>query len=308
MSHEAKLSANLEHQLDEWAHTCRGLWAAWESFALALARDAREGSIAHADFTAFAAKHPDANPRIGHAAGRWGSRYVAGMGAHLLGLAALLEQRELRLSVWAVVRAELELAGRAAWLIGPDIDSSCPSDTRAARFLMEALADARRHERAARSRKDADARRALKKAVQRVEADIDVTFPGHASLVGIPEDIDNPDWELSGEKAVGLSAGVKLFAHVAFDGAPGLYDSFSRLAHPSFVTLEKLAPTSKREQTVVSDYVTSEEQVVELVRLACLSFYKAAHLVAGYFLIDDSPLEEWAKESPANWFTGDPVE
>lgn len=180
---------------------------------------------------AFRRDHPSATPNLEWAAGQLGSRFVAGMGAHVMTLATLIDQRELRLSQWIAIRAELEMGGRAAWLIGRNKDGSCPSSNgRAARVLMELLADGRRHLRSAKARKNPVARRTLSGALAKVENDLDVVFPGW-ELEGAPEDCSLPTWKLGEEKHVGLSAGVKLFADVSFGGAAGLYDVFSTLAH-----------------------------------------------------------------------------
>ncbi len=37
-------------------------------------------------------------------------------------------------------------------------------------------------------------------------------------------------------------------------------------------------------------------------RLACLTFFKAAQLVAGYHGVDEGPLNAWASAAPAEWF------
>lgn len=72
--------------------------------------------------------------------------------------------------------------------------------------------------------------------------------------------------------------------------------------------------TSLRRQSteVASDgvitrpWVIDEHVVEEQVRLACLIFYKACHLVAGYHGVDDSALERWASSVPTAWFNEEP--
>lgn len=220
MSDQNSSNDDLAKQLDELASQCRSLWSAWEVVAggLGLVAPAESPAAVYAD--AFAREHPTVTANLGWASGQLGTRFVAGMGAHVLALAALIDQRELRLSEWAVIRAELEMGGRVAWLIGTLKDGSWPtSDARVARVLMELLADGRRHQRAADARKDTTARNAYREGVRKVEQELDTVFPGW-DLQSIPENPDRPAWELHGEKHVGLSAGVKLFADLSFGRAP----------------------------------------------------------------------------------------
>lgn len=295
---------DLAKQLDDLAHQCRSLWSAWEVVAAGLGSAAPAESPAALYADAFAREHPTVTSNLGWASGQLSTRFVAGMGAHVLTLAALIDQRQLRLSEWAVIRAELEMGGRVAWLIGPLKDGSWPtSDSRVARVLMELLADGRRHVRAAEARRDTTARNAYREGVSKVEQDLDTVFPGW-DLQSIPENPDLPAWELRGEKHVGLSAGVKLFADLSFGRAPGLYDAFSILAHPSWISLDVVLTTNHDIDGVThSFYVLQIEDLSNLVRLACLSFYKAAHLAADYFHIDKTPLETWADGAPPSWFS-----
>lgn len=304
MSEHNSSDEELAKQLDELAFQCRGLWSAWGVVAVGLGSAAPSESPAAMYANAFAHHHPTVTSNLGWATGQLATRFVAGMGAHVLTLASLIDQRELRLSEWAVIRAELEMGGRVAWLIGPLKDGSWPtSDARVARVLMELLADGRRHLRAAEARKDTTARGAYREGVRNVEHDLDTVFPGW-DLQSIPENPDLPAWELHGEKHIGLSAGVKLFAHLSFGRAPGLYDSFSILAHPSWISLDVVLTTNHDIDGVThSFYVLKIEDLSNLVRLACLSFYRAAHLGADYFHIDKTPLERWADGAPPSWFS-----
>ena len=289
-------------RLRELAVHCRNLWSAWSTMSPGLGSVAPEESPAAKYAAAFARDHPYATPNLGWASGQLGSRFVAGMGAHVMTLAALIDQRELRLSQWSVIRAELEMGGRAAWLIGTDKDGSWPSsDGRVARVLMELLADGRRHLRAAEARKDSGARKAFRDGIVGVQKDLDAVFPGW-ELEGVPENPNLPNWELGGERHVGLSAGVKLFADLSFGGAAGLYDVFSTIAHPSWISLESLTLNEDVDGVTHSAYVLRLDDLSELARLACLSFYWAGHLVADYFRIDKSPLEVWANSAPEAWF------
>lgn len=294
--------SHLKDELDELATQCRTLWSAWEAVALGLGHPTAT-SPAATDAEKFTTLHPDADRAIGWLAGMLGSRFVAAMGVHVVTLAALIDQRELRLSHWSVIRAELELAGRASWLIGPSKDRSWPdSETRAARAMMEILADARRHLRTAKAQKHATGRETHKLAENKIKKDLDIVFPGW-TLEDVPENPEKPHWELNREKHVGLSAGVKLFADLTLDMLDGLYDVFSTLAHPSWISLQMLSTDHEDEGITHSVFVLRLEQLDQLVQMACVSFYKAAHLVVDYFDLKDGPLEAWADDAPDHWFT-----
>lgn len=300
---EAKVSAIL----DPLANACRDLWGAWVGTSAQLGQVPAVDSLASKYAHAFAAKHPDARPTIGWAAGQFAGRYVSGMGAHVLGLAALLSGRELRLSHWAVIRSQLELGGRAAWLIAPDKDGHLPEpDAQIARVLMEALADARRHAKTASAAKlPADVKDAFAGGVTQVEADLTAVFPDWI-LTGLPEDHVKVEdkWTLAGERHVALAAGVKRFADFAFERVPGLYDRFSVLAHPSWVSLQALAPARDVDGVSVAEYSIEVAEVVKLVRLGCLALFRAAHLVVMYYGLDDTALTSWSNRH-SDWFSED---
>lgn len=67
--------------------------------------------------------------------------------------------------------------------------------------------------------------------------------------------------------------------------------------------METLTQDEDIDGVTYSSYVLSADDLTHLVRLACLSFYRAAHLVADYSWIDKSPLESWAERAPEAWFT-----
>lgn len=305
MSNEAADSDPLDGILGQHADACHSLWEAWLEIASQLARPAPVTAPASGYARAFAAKHGAARPSVAFAAGQYAGRYVSGMGAHVLGLAALVSAREFRLSYWAAVRAELELGGRVCWLIAPEKDGTLPEpDVQVARVLMEALADARRHAKRAKTTKlVAGSRRIFNDAVAEVEADLTAVFPGWA-LKGMPEEQQEEadKWHIGGERYVGLSAGVKKFADFAFEGVPGLYDLLSAMAHPSVISLGILAPVRIEDGVAVAEYSLKLEELESIVQLACVAFYRAAMLVVMYYELDDSPLMAWSA-TRLGWFS-----
>ncbi|MFK0242069.1 hypothetical protein ACIQTX_14540 [Microbacterium sp. NPDC090281] len=305
MSGEPTDSDRLDDTLRAHAEACHSLWEAWLEIASQLAHPAPVTAPASGYARAFTAKHAEARPNIAFAAGQYAGRYVSGMGAHVLGLAALVSAREFRLSYWAAVRAELELGGRVCWLIAPEKNGTLPEpDVQVARALMETLADARRHAKRAKTTKLApESRRFFNDAVAEVEADLTAVFPGWV-LKGMPEEQQEEadKWQIRGERYVGLSAGVKRFADFAFEGVPGLYDLLSAMAHPSIISLGILAPVRVDDGVAVAEYSLKLEDLESIVQLACVAFYRAAMLVVTYFELDDSPLMAWSA-ARLSWFS-----
>lgn len=293
-----EVSDDLKPKLQAWADLCDGLWAAWQTFARQLALGSAEGSPFRRDVERFVAAHPDAERLIAYAAGDTGSRVVAAMGQHISALAVLLRSGVVTLSVYPIVRAELELAGAAAWLLDPGTPKKpLGTDPRLARALMFVLADVRDHLRAGPYAKE-ELIQKLKARETKVRGQIDSVFHG-SKLAGSP----TRSWSVGGENYPATNAMIDLFTSLAFHpNSPSLYGFYSRFSHPSIITLQSLSKVTYTETTMHVDYHVPSDRIEDWVRLATMSLHKAAHIVAWYFGFETAALDEWVKTAPDSWF------
>ena len=86
----------------------------------------------------------------------------------------------------------------------------------------------------------------------------------------------------------------------------GLYDVLSDCSHPSLVRLATQSSMVEMGGGVSElRYVVPPDLLEWQARAACMILYQSAHLVAGYFGLDDSPLESWADRVPSRWFAAE---
>ena len=287
-------------EMDSWARHARSLVSAWFEVGNQAGvapmfsqrdRDARE----------FRNAVPAAPANMEYAVGDFAGCYVDAIAQHLLAVATLFEARQVALSVWPLVRAELEIAGRVGWLLDPGaVAKALPADARVARF-MELLASWCRERFTASKLRQKNRERSAAAGRDRQRDVLEQVFPESHTEWRHPG--DETKWNVGGENYLGLGPGATKFEQTHFNGVPGLYDLLSDYAHPSLI---RLSTQSRRHDDgsgiAVLSYELHQELLEWQVRIACLILFKAAHLVAGYFSLDGSPLESWAGAVPSNWF------
>lgn len=285
-------------ELDAMAKACAGLNAAWVEVGAGLAAVPSPASSAGSDAIQFVESKPGGPTNIAFAPGQYAGLYVDGIGQHLLALETLVSAGRVTIAPWPLIRAELELAGRVAWLLEPDLGEQS-GERRVARFYMELISSHQRERftagKLSRSRE--------KEAKKARDAKLEEARSVFGSLELDFSSIDKIEsWVISDESFKGLGEGARLFVQLCFLKSSGLYDFLSDYSHPS------LTAFARQTSEIVSDGVTTRPWVVELdtveheVRLACLVFYKACQILAGYFNIEASALDRWAESVPPKWF------
>lgn len=224
---------------------------------------------------------------------------------HVLAISALFESNQVVLSLWPLIRAELEIGGRVGWLLDPGTTTSPVSAAhRVARCQMEFLGTLCRERFTASHMKIRGRERESKTIRDRLRADLLQVFPDAQTDWSKPG--DEASWVVIGETYAGLGTAAKQFAGSLMGDPSGLYDVLSDYSHPSLIRL--------RTQSSMVDggegfgelrYALSRDQLEWQARVTCVIFYKAAHLVVGYFGLDDGPLETWADCVPSGWFAGE---
>lgn len=288
--------------MDQLADYCRSLVTAWFETARGNAVQPGAGSPAAIDARHFRHAWPGAPANVEHGPGQQAGLYVDAIGQHLLAIEALLHARRVTVALWPLVRAELELAGRVAWLLDPGIQQKA-GEVRVARLYLEMISSlqrdrytsgkfnsaAEKRSRTARDQKLAEARGLF----ERVE--VDLSSP---DMLG--------DWNIGGEAILGLGDAVGVFLEVSFGGKPkALYDILSDYSHPSLSAIARQTMPVEVEGVAMLPWTVEIEIVERRVQCACAILYKAAHFVASYYELDPSPLEQWANGVPAEWFGQD---
>lgn len=291
--------------LDALSETCEQLVMAWGRTAKGLADPPPAGSVVSQDEKWFYDEHPDAPGGLGQAAGRAAVEYVDAIGQHLQAVRALLLGRRVTLSIWAVVRAELELAGRVGWLVDPGSGTRrINGSQRVARFLMDGLAAICRARYTAGRMRNQELVRSLKRERERIRGDIGRLFPG--SQIGWERLGDEDGWIVGGETYLKLGEGVDQFSRGWLSDARGMYDTLSDLTHPSLPALAAQTKRIDHGDRIEMIYVVDPDTTDWQVQLACQTMYKAAHLVTGYLALPVDHLEAWAQRAVVDhpsWFS-----
>ncbi|MGH9116698.1 MAG: hypothetical protein ACRD0A_02110 [Acidimicrobiales bacterium] len=113
--------------MDELSAHVTALTMAWAATARRLGSAAGPTAPASYDDRALLVSHPGAPAGIVQAAGQSGAQYVDAIGQHVQAIGVLLDARQVTLSMWPIVRAELEIAGRVAWLLEPNTETTTVS-------------------------------------------------------------------------------------------------------------------------------------------------------------------------------------
>lgn len=250
--------------------------------------------------TVAARNNPAWPDGVVHVAGSAAAQYVAALGQHVLGLAELLSSRQVILSGWPIVRAQLELAGRVGWLLetGTADGKRVTGEARVARSHMEALAAL------CRRRFSLGVMKAKRSTIKQVKSERDVLRKRTENLfddavLDWNDPGDEEEWNLGGEAYAGLGQGVRIFSRIALSDNKGTYDTLSDFAHPSLLTLTLLSKERPHDDHRTYDWTMGLNEVSWLARASATFLYGSSRLVAGYHGLDTRRLEEWGDQIEA---------
>lgn len=301
---------DLAEHLDKLSTTCRSLAEAWYRIGWRLGDPVSATAPLSRDQDDLAAWRPGETSGLGMRVGMGGAKYVDAMAQHIQSISSLLDARRIVLSIWPIVRAELEIAGRVAWFLEPGTPPALiTAKQRLARYMMDLLASlCRERYTAERTRKRALARD-FKRERDGVRTHLERLFP--CTNTEWKKLDDEKKWNVGGESYLPVGRGANEFCRAHLGGARGLYDLLSGLSHPSLVALDKQSEDVNLGERILKTYVSDRETIEWPVQLACLALYKSAYHVAGYFELHDAgdELEQWAdtcSQEFGHWFSSDP--
>lgn len=283
------------------AEHCRALVAAWFEIGPGLAVPPVETSPAGLDARQFRQFKADGPDNVEFGPGQQACLYVDAIGQQLLAIEALLRARRVVGALWPIVRAQLEVAGRVAWLLDPEV-SARSGEVRVARLYLEVISSIQRERFTASKFSPPTAKKAKEQRDKRI-AEARAIFGDFDLDLAAPQNMET--WTIHDQKLPGLGAGVDLFIDLCLGGTKGLYDFLSDYSHPSLLTAARQTARVDAEGVSVRPWVIPGDVIEHQVRLACLILYKSCHLVAGYYALDDAALESWADTVPDTWFPGE---
>jgi hypothetical protein len=243
----------------------------------------------------------DRPKNLEYAAGYISGELVGAISLLLQAVATQLRARPLvSLTIWPLVRAELEYAGRVAWLLEP-LEGSNAGARRVARALLEQLSSLQRERFTASKLANKSLEKQLKRERNAALAAIESLFPDdvHTPLES-PKQIE--EWKIGGEPMLSLGKATDLFVSLHVKTGKALYDTLSDHSHPSIMALARQSVAEESEGVTFRSYPPDAEVLDYQVRLGCLILYKAAHTIAGYHGLNTDPLERWAETVPGHWF------
>lgn len=243
---------------------------------------------------------PDRPKNLEYAAGNISGELVGAISLLLQAVATQLRARPLvSLTIWPLVRAELEYAGRVAWLLEP-LEGGNAGTRRVARALLEQLSSLQREKYTA-SKHSKPLEKQRKQEREALLGAIKSLFPDEVNTpVQSPEQI--AEWKIGGEPMLPLGKAADLFVSLNFTLSKGLYDTLSDYSHPSVMALARQSTAEETEGATFRTYPPDDEVLDYQARLGCLILYKAAHHMAGYYGLNAAPLERWAETVPGHWF------
>jgi hypothetical protein len=287
-------------RMDEFADICDALIVACREVTSGSGDLPDPASQIAQESEVFRSAHTDAPANIEYGPAQGATTYADSIRLQLASISALLRAREVVGSLWPIVRAELEIAGRVAWLLEPTVEQPA-AEARIARYYLEIISSLQR-QRFTTSKYDSSVGKYFKAQRDATMATAKSLFPDLAFDLSSPERISG--WALHGELMVGLGAGANLFARHFMTG-PGsaLYDILSDYSHPSLVSIELQTRLVDDGEVSSRPWVISQEDVEHVCRWACIILYKTCDLICGYLGMDASPLERWADSAPERWFS-----
>jgi hypothetical protein len=288
---------------DMLAEYCESLVASWNEIGQKAGAGAppEAQSSRDADDARRSLSLPDRPKNLEYAAGYIAGQLGQAISLLLQGVATQLRARPLvSLTIWPLIRAEFEYAGRVAWLLEP-LEGSNPGARRVARALLEHLSSMQRERFTASKLDNKSLVKQLKQERDTALAVIESLFPNEVyAPLDSPKHIE--EWKIGGEPMLSLGKANDLFVHLNVKTGKGLYDSLSNYSHPSVMALARQSVSVETEGVTFRTYPPSAEVLDYQARLGCLILYKAAHHIAGYHGLNTDPLERWAETVPEHWF------
>lgn len=281
--------------MDHWAQLMLGVVDASEGMGRAFDGIPKEDSRAASDATSLRADHKDLSENVEYGPFQRSSIYLQAAAHHVQAVAALYATGRVHVSLWPLIRAELELAGRIAWLLEPgDEESPVAPSVRLARYFLESFVDLNLHahkEENLGARDRANTARSKTESVKaeaaKIDSNAELDWSGHRSRKQV---------SVLNERLPTETVMIDLFSRLAFTNAHTLYPFLSVFSHPSEVEL-------RRQVESESGFFATGAPLLEWqARIAFMVFYKATHFVAGYLGLDTDTLEKWEERAPSDWF------
>lgn len=244
---------------------------------------------------------PDRPKNLEYAAGNIAGELGQAISLLLQAVATQLRARPLvSVTIWPLVRAELEYAGRVTWLLEP-MEGSNAGARRVARTLLEQLSSMQRERFTAGRLGNKSLAKQLKQERDTVLAATESLFPGDVyAPLDSPKRIE--EWKIGGEPMLSLGEANDLFVDRNFNTGKALYDTLSDHSHPSIMALARQSVSVETEGVTFRTYPPDAEVLDYQARLGCLILYKTAYHIAGYHGLNTDPLKRWAETVPEHWF------
>lgn len=200
--------------------------------------------------------HDGAPANVGYAPGQHAGLYVDAICEHLRAMEALIASKRVTVAPWPLVRAELELAGRIAWLLEPELGVRSGT-RRVARFYLEAISSFQRARyTASRTKSGAKPAKAQRDAM---------IAEARSVFNGLDLDLTSMDkiesWTIADEEYLNVGAATTLFGRLCFANAAGLYDHLSDYAHPSLVSVLRQTTKFDLEGITTRPWVVPDDVV-----------------------------------------------
>lgn len=286
------------------ANLCDGLVVAWHGDAAASAKGASPTSQAAIDLAEVVQLIPDGIlTNLGHAHEQMAGQMVDAIGLLVQSMGTLLRAEPLiTLGLWPIVRAEVEYAGRVAWLLQSFEDEGA-GNRRVARALLEQLSGLQRQRLTAEKWDSLQAKK-FKLARNALLAKIHAVFDDIHIPMTKPDDI--AEWRIGGEKMMPLGKAATLFFSLNVSNGKALYDILSDCSHPSVISLALQSTKSNEDDVTIWSYPATPQVLDFQVRLGCIALYKSALSLLNYFGYSSASIETWAAAAPGHWFGGKP--
>ncbi|MCK2032208.1 hypothetical protein [Microbacterium sp. KSW4-4] len=294
-SDEGDLSAT------ELAKVCEALLAAWHEDASRSRHGAAPRSASDLDAASVRSAFPQGLPdNLEYAHGQMAGQMVDAIMLQLQSVVTLLRADPMiPLGLWPLVRSEIEYAGRVAWLLEP-FPGVDVGRLRVARGMLEHLAAIQR-QRFTAGKWNGQRAKQFKTKREELLKRIRGLFDEVRTPLEKPQQID--EWQIGAEKMLPLGQSVSLFLDHLLNG-DALYDVFSDNSHPSVVSLAFQSSRSDVEGVTSMTYPAIPRVINFQVRLGCLTAYKSAQMILGYYGFPMDALEKWAIDAPSQWFEG----
>ncbi|WP_423921322.1 hypothetical protein ACPEEZ_00555 [Frigoribacterium sp. 2-23] len=285
----------------EAAGICDALVSAWYHDAVASMEGSASSSQAALDAAGAASRLPEGSlQNLEHAPVQTAGRMVDAIALLVQSLGTLLRAEPLvMIGIWPVVRAEIEYAGRVAWLLEPLPDEGAGL-RRVARALLEQLSGLHRQRLTAdkwnktQAKKFKKARDGLRERISEVFDDVDTPMV-------TPNDIDK--WRVGSETMMPLGRAATLFFDLNLIEGKALYDILSDYSHPSVISLSMQSKAATDDDATIWSYPINAETLDFQVRLGCIALYKSALALLNYCGFPSAAIERWAANAPQHWFT-----